>query len=182
MGKTDRLFSYDTTRTAQKTTPPTIILLLRYLLPQQREEGTHTDWREGFMKYAVGMGSGAMIYIPSFIKTGSGIQSRWGGHSKRHRQRDIISLLSIFYQNKESRLKTLQRNIASETSGTLRPRSSVTYGHIFILICCSLHHNLLINLITLYKSPLIFLFVCMQCRQPPDTSTSQLTMWTSNAT
>jgi hypothetical protein len=25
------------------------------------------------MKYAVEMGSGAMIYIPSFIKTGSGI-------------------------------------------------------------------------------------------------------------
>jgi hypothetical protein len=28
----------------------------------------------GVMKYAVVMGSGAMIYIPSFIKTGSGIQ------------------------------------------------------------------------------------------------------------
>jgi hypothetical protein len=26
------------------------------------------------MKYAVEMGSGAMIYIPSFIKTGSAIQ------------------------------------------------------------------------------------------------------------
>jgi hypothetical protein len=26
------------------------------------------------MKYAVEMGSGVMIYIPSFIKTGSGIQ------------------------------------------------------------------------------------------------------------
>jgi hypothetical protein len=26
------------------------------------------------MKYAVEMGSGAMIYIPSFIQTGSGIQ------------------------------------------------------------------------------------------------------------
>jgi hypothetical protein len=28
----------------------------------------------GFMKYAVEMGSGAMIYIPSFIKNGSDIQ------------------------------------------------------------------------------------------------------------
>jgi hypothetical protein len=28
---------------------------------------------EGFMKYAVEMGSGGMTYIPSFIKTGSGI-------------------------------------------------------------------------------------------------------------
>jgi hypothetical protein len=27
---------------------------------------------EGFMKYAVDTGSGAMIYRPSFIKTGSG--------------------------------------------------------------------------------------------------------------
>jgi hypothetical protein len=26
------------------------------------------------MKYAVEMGSGAMIYMPSFIKTGSGIE------------------------------------------------------------------------------------------------------------
>jgi hypothetical protein len=31
----------------------------------------HTDWWEGFMKYAVEMGSGAMIYIPSFVRTGS---------------------------------------------------------------------------------------------------------------
>jgi hypothetical protein len=30
------------------------------------------------MKYAVEMGSGAMIYIPSFIKTGSGIQKLMG--------------------------------------------------------------------------------------------------------
>jgi predicted RNA-binding protein with TRAM domain len=30
------------------------------------------------MKYAVNMGSGAMIYIPSFIKIGSGIQKFQG--------------------------------------------------------------------------------------------------------
>jgi hypothetical protein len=30
------------------------------------------------MKYAVEMGSGAMIYIPSFIKIGSGIQKLLG--------------------------------------------------------------------------------------------------------
>jgi hypothetical protein len=28
----------------------------------------------GFMKYAVQMGSGAMIYLPSFIKIGSDVQ------------------------------------------------------------------------------------------------------------
>jgi hypothetical protein len=31
------------------------------------------------MKYAVEMGSGAMTYIPSFIKIGSGIQKLMGG-------------------------------------------------------------------------------------------------------
>jgi hypothetical protein len=31
------------------------------------------------MKYAVGVGSGAIIYIPSFIKIGSGIQKLIGG-------------------------------------------------------------------------------------------------------
>jgi hypothetical protein len=32
--------------------------------------------------YAVEMGSGAMIYIPSFIKIGSGIQKLLGGDSQ----------------------------------------------------------------------------------------------------
>jgi hypothetical protein len=47
------------------------------------------------MKYAFQMGSVAMIYIPSSIETGSGIQELlWGGyiHTKTH-DRDHISLL-----------------------------------------------------------------------------------------
>jgi hypothetical protein len=58
------------------------------------------------MKYAVEMGSGAMIYIPSFIKIGSGIQKLMGGiHIQTHRQQgDLINLL-LFFRNKESRLK-----------------------------------------------------------------------------
>jgi hypothetical protein len=51
------------------------------------------------------MGSGAMIYIPSFMKTGSDIQKLigGGGSSQRHRQHsDLISLLLCF-QNKKSR-------------------------------------------------------------------------------
>jgi hypothetical protein len=40
---------------------------------------TYIDLWEGFMKYAVEMGSGAMIYIPSFIKTGSATQHLIGG-------------------------------------------------------------------------------------------------------
>jgi hypothetical protein len=34
---------------------------------------TDTDWWEEFMKYAVEMGSGAVIYIPSFTMIGSGV-------------------------------------------------------------------------------------------------------------
>jgi hypothetical protein len=33
------------------------------------------------MKYVVEMGSGAMIYIPSFIKIGSGIHELIGGYT-----------------------------------------------------------------------------------------------------
>jgi hypothetical protein len=43
------------------------------------------------MKYAVEMGSAAIIYIPSFIKTGSGIENLTG---EIHKQRgDHINLL-----------------------------------------------------------------------------------------
>jgi hypothetical protein len=35
------------------------------------------------MKYAVDMGSAAMIYIPSFMKTDSGIQKLLGGGGDR---------------------------------------------------------------------------------------------------
>jgi hypothetical protein len=34
------------------------------------------------MKYAVEMGSGAMVYIPSFIKIGSGIQKFMRGNTQ----------------------------------------------------------------------------------------------------
>jgi hypothetical protein len=37
------------------------------------------------MKYAVEMGSGVTIYIPSFIKTGSGIQKLIGVDSQTHK-------------------------------------------------------------------------------------------------
>jgi hypothetical protein len=47
------------------------------------------------------MGSGAMIYIPSFIKTGSGIQKLIGGIHRHRQHGDLL----LFLQNKESRLK-----------------------------------------------------------------------------
>jgi hypothetical protein len=44
------------------------------------------------MKYAVEMGSGAMIYIPSFVKIGSGIQKLMGGGMEhRHTDSKVIS-------------------------------------------------------------------------------------------
>jgi hypothetical protein len=47
----------------------------------------HTDWWEGFMKYAATLGSGVMIYTPSFIKIVSTIQNSTGeGNTQRHRQ------------------------------------------------------------------------------------------------
>jgi hypothetical protein len=41
------------------------------------------------------MGSGAVIYVPSFIKIGSGIQKLMRGGIHRQ-QRDLISLLCFF--------------------------------------------------------------------------------------
>jgi hypothetical protein len=70
---------------------PTTLLLLRVFvapgtcLPSRypvKKGGIHTDWWEIFMKCAVEMGSGAMIYIPSFIKIGSGIQKLIRGNSQ----------------------------------------------------------------------------------------------------
>jgi hypothetical protein len=49
------------------------------------------------MKYPVEMGSVAVIYIPSYIKIGSGIQKLIGGIQQTHRQHgDLISLLLFF--------------------------------------------------------------------------------------
>jgi hypothetical protein len=55
------------------------------------------------MKYAVEMGSGVMMYIPSFVKISSGIQKLMGRGIHRHtdtQHEDCISQLS-FFQNKE---------------------------------------------------------------------------------
>jgi hypothetical protein len=67
------------------------------------------------MQYSVEMGSGAVKYIPSFIKTGSDIQKFIGGEEFTDTLHgDLISLL-LFFQNKENRLK-------------INSRSSITMG------------------------------------------------------
>jgi hypothetical protein len=56
------------------------------------------------MKCAVDMGSFAMVYVPGFIKIGSGIQ-RLLGRIHRHTGGKVISYARFnFFQNKESRL------------------------------------------------------------------------------
>jgi hypothetical protein len=57
------------------------------------------------MKYAVEMGSGAMIYIPSFIKIGSGIQKIIEGGLTDTQTAWIAHKPSFICQNKERRLK-----------------------------------------------------------------------------
>jgi hypothetical protein len=78
-------------------TRPTILLLLsvfvgagtclpsRCLATKGGYTYRHTEWWEGFTKYAVDMGSDAMIYIPSFIKIGSGIQKLTKGDTQTAR-------------------------------------------------------------------------------------------------
>jgi hypothetical protein len=60
------------------------------------------------MNCAVEMGSGAMVYIPSYMKIGAAIQNLIVGDTQTHghadRDGDRINLL-FFLQNEESRLK-----------------------------------------------------------------------------
>jgi hypothetical protein len=59
------------------------------------------------MYYAVEMETDAMIYIPSFIKTGSGIQKLIVG---KHTQTAWLSHKpTLFFRTKESRLTLIDR-------------------------------------------------------------------------
>jgi hypothetical protein len=78
------------------------------------------------MKYAVEIGSGVMIYIPSFIKIGSANQTLMGTIYRHRRQSGPISLLSLF-QNKKSRLT---RGIQKHKLGRIsRKRKKLTYNN-----------------------------------------------------
>jgi hypothetical protein len=60
------------------------------------------------MKYAVEIGSGAMIYIPSFIKIGPGVRKLIGRDTQTRTQDGDFKSLLLFFQNKESRLQIKQ--------------------------------------------------------------------------
>jgi hypothetical protein len=64
----------------------------------------HTDWWEGFTKYTVELGSGAMMHIPCFIKIGSSVQKLIRTDAHVHRQHGDHK--PTFIQDKESRQKT----------------------------------------------------------------------------
>jgi hypothetical protein len=44
----------------------------------------HTDWWDGIYNYAVEIGAGAVIYIPSFIKIDLRVQKLTGGYTDTH--------------------------------------------------------------------------------------------------
>jgi hypothetical protein len=71
------------------------------------------------MKHAFEMSSGIMIYIPSFIKTGSGIQTLIGA-CKQTTHYDLISQRLLF-RSKESMLK---REVCTEETIYVRVSSS----------------------------------------------------------
>jgi hypothetical protein len=55
------------------------------------------------MKYAVEMGLGAMMHIPSFIKTGSGIHKLMKGDSQTHghkTHKENGDRMSLLYENR----------------------------------------------------------------------------------
>jgi hypothetical protein len=61
---------------------------------------------QGFMKYAVEMGSSATVYIPSFIKVGLGIKIDWGDaqiHKTLKEHRNVIRKLSMLHHTYSTR-------------------------------------------------------------------------------
>jgi hypothetical protein len=66
---------------------------------EKRNKCIDTDWWEGFMKYAVEMGSGAMIYTKFHKNWFRHSKTNRRGDSQTSRQHNLISLLLfIFFQ------------------------------------------------------------------------------------
>jgi hypothetical protein len=63
----------------------------------------HKNKKEVSVKFAVKMGTGVMMCIPSFVKIGSAIHKLIQGIHKHTEHDDHIRLL-LFFQNMESRI------------------------------------------------------------------------------
>jgi hypothetical protein len=82
---------------------------------------------EEFLKYAIEMGSGAMIYLPRFIKIGSAIQKLIGGCKQTHRQHgDRISLFPFLQNNNRPKNGHYSLSIQFNTN-----------YHLYVVICGS---------------------------------------------
>jgi hypothetical protein len=81
-----------------------IQLVLRLVTEKFQRLPCYYHWFKRFIKYAVEMTSGGIIYIPALINIGWGVQKFYEGHIYRHthgHQCEVISLLYFF--NKENR-------------------------------------------------------------------------------
>jgi hypothetical protein len=91
------------------------------------------------MKNAVKMGSGAMIYIPSFIEIGSAIQKLIGG-KHIHTDSMVISYADFnFFENKESGLIKLTTiyNVQNIDHSSLTVHFILLYVYVYCLcLCC----------------------------------------------
>jgi hypothetical protein len=58
------------------------------------------------VKYHIELVSCAMIYIPSSVKIGSGVQTLIGGDTQTHRHTARLSHKHTFFRNMQSRLKS----------------------------------------------------------------------------
>jgi hypothetical protein len=94
-------------------------------LPSSDDMYRCTDWWEGFMKYAIKIGSRTMICIPNFTKIYSGIQkliweegftdTAWWSYKPTH----SFSLLSLFWKNKSRLVRSLCYLCVCESPPTL---------------------------------------------------------------
>jgi hypothetical protein len=115
LGRTNSILSFDTARTAQKTTRPTILLLLPVysglgkVFTEPLPNNTHIEANRlmgGVYKVRRSDGPRCHdIHIKFHRELFSHSKVDSGGDTRAHRQQgDLISLL-LFFQNKESRLK-----------------------------------------------------------------------------
>jgi hypothetical protein len=77
------------------------------------------------MKYTVEIGQNAMIYIQSFIKTGSVFQKLIAGIQRHTDKMPTAKVYFHFFQNKRSRLNVLSKTAGLEIIKFLR-RSRIT--------------------------------------------------------
>jgi hypothetical protein len=84
LGRTNQILLYDTDRIENDASNNSSIVACVFVvaitfLPSRCLAAIggyryrHTDQWEGYMNYGVGVGTGAMIYIPTLIKIGAGI-------------------------------------------------------------------------------------------------------------